>query len=97
MLSLAAMAMVAVLAADFYQEAPTPAATAKPAAASSAKNSPDDKIVCRSTDTTGSRLEVRKECHTIAEWRDITQQSRDSVDDLQRRHLTTGAVGGGGG
>ena len=55
---------------------PPPAASAPAAPA----QRPADKIVCRSTENTGSLLPGPKVCKTRAEWEQIRKDSRDYVE-----------------
>jgi len=43
---------------------------------------PEDKVICRFVNSTGSRLSRQKECHTRAEW---DRQSEDTQDDIDRQ------------
>jgi hypothetical protein len=43
---------------------------------------PDEKVVCRFVNSTGSRLSRQKECHTRAEW---DRQSEEYQDDVARQ------------
>lgn len=68
----------------------TPAAAADaPAAQATARtDKPEDKVVCRFVNSTGSRLSRQKECHTRAEW---DRQSEETADDIERqRERATG-------
>ncbi len=42
-----------------------------------------NRIVCRTMDTTGSRLGKKKACHTAAEWTEMQAQERRDVDKMQ--------------
>ncbi len=102
MLSFVAMTAAAGLLASTAGGTPV-AATGGPAAAPAAvappTPNPDDKVVCRTYDTTGSRLDSYKVCHTMAEWRQVNRAARDEINDVQRRDLQvthTGSVGAGG-
>ena len=78
----------------------TPAA-APPAAAASAPPAvkPEDRIVCRSEDTLGSRLESHKICHTAGEWKEINSNAAHDIGDSQRmggmNHTTGRGTAGG--
>ncbi len=53
-------------------------ATAKP------KTYDPDRIVCRAVEQTGSRLGTTRVCRTVAEWDQISKDSRTASDDVQR-------------
>ena len=40
-------------------------------------------MVCRSVESTGSRLGKKKECHTAAEWAEAQAISRRDVEKFQ--------------
>ena len=42
-----------------------------------------NQIVCRSETDIGSRLSRRRVCRTRAEWRELSQVNRDTVDRVQ--------------
>ena len=68
-----------VLAQTQTQPVPVPVA---PANASKAK-SDVDKVVCRSEDTIGSRLEARQVCMTRQQWQQYEAENRQKTQDLQ--------------
>lgn len=41
------------------------------------------RIICEKVKITGSRLAVKKTCHTAAEWADIRRQQRDNTSRIQ--------------
>jgi hypothetical protein len=43
---------------------------------------PEDKVVCRFVNTTGSRLSREKECKTRADW---NRESDETADDIDRQ------------
>jgi len=64
----------------FADSSPT-AAPAKPA-----KGKSDvDKVVCRTQDTLGSRLQAHQVCMTKSQWAAYEQQQRDEASGLQAR------------
>jgi hypothetical protein len=70
------LAIIAVLttpavAADSPSSAPSQA-TAK-------ADRPDDKVICKFVNTTGSRLSRNRLCQTRAQW---DQMSHDAIDDI---------------
>jgi hypothetical protein len=71
LVAFAALISTAAAAAD----QPAPAQTAK-------AQKPEDKIICRFTNTTGSRLIRDRECKTRAEW---DRESDDTRDDFEQR------------
>lgn len=74
---------VALLAA--FLAAPVAAfAQTAPAAATDGKDKKDpNRMVCRTMDTTGSRLGKKKECRTAAEWAEMQAQERRDVERMQ--------------
>ena len=88
------MRTIATLAAPLVliaaaSSAQTPTAAPAPTTAAPVK----DRIVCKSSDTLGSRLKVTKICHTQSEWR---QMARDQSDNMDARLRTVHQEAGGG-
>jgi hypothetical protein len=71
------LAMAAVVATPAAAGAP---ASQDQAAAKPAK--PEDKVVCRFVNSTGSRLGREKECKTRAQW---DRESEETQDDIARQ------------
>jgi hypothetical protein len=71
------LTMATAVAAPAAAGAPT--AQAQSAAKS---DKPEDKIVCRFVNSTGSRLSREKECKTRAQW---DHEAEDAQDDLARQ------------
>lgn len=65
-------------------------AQAQPTAVPAAKKDDPNKPVCRTMDTTGSRLGKRRECHTPAEWASIAAASRQEVEHQQTNRWGSG-------
>jgi hypothetical protein len=65
------------------QAVPAPAAPTQ--AAPATKVDPLDRIVCRSEETSGSRLKKHKVCATVREWQEQREENRDAVDLYQRK------------
>ncbi len=42
-----------------------------------------DRVICEKVKVIGSRLAVKKTCHTAAEWADIRRQQRMQTDKIQ--------------
>lgn len=45
---------------------------------------PLDKIICRTEDGLGSRLNRKKVCMTVREWKDQADDSRDAMERVQQ-------------
>ena len=54
----------------------------------------DNKIVCRRSESTGSRLGGERVCKTQAEWTNQSRQSQADLKDLVRRSYNTNLPGG---
>lgn len=76
------MSLMIALLASSTAAAGTPAAT--PAAASAE----DKKVICRTDPVLGSRIKVKKNCKTVAQWREydaqLQQLSRDTHTGTKR-------------
>ena len=66
--------------------APDPAATA-PAANSPLASKDPDRIICKREETVGTRLGGKKECHTAAQWDDISHESAAALTALQTANI----------
>ena len=76
-----------VLAQIVFDDSPPPAAPAK-----GAKSKNDvDKVVCRTQDTLGSRLQAHQVCMTKSQWFAFQQQQRDDVAGMQARTPAMGS------
>jgi hypothetical protein len=51
------------------------------------KTAGPDRIVCRERIVTGSRLAYARDCHTRAEWEEITRAARDYINGQQLKGL----------
>ena len=54
-------------------------------AQSTSKPDPENKIVCKFINTTGSRLRRDRECRTRAEWERAPEATRDDVERQEQR------------
>lgn len=62
------------------QAPPTQTATVK----TPATVNPLDKIICRTEEGLGSRLNRKKVCMTVRDWKDQADDSRDAVERIQQ-------------
>ncbi len=62
---------------------PATAALAEPKKNQSADMGDADRIICERIKMTGSRLAVKKTCHTAAEWTELRRQQRMTTDRIQ--------------
>jgi hypothetical protein len=49
------------------------------------KTNPLDKMVCRTDEASGGRLNRRRICMTVREWQEQAQESREATELLQRQ------------
>ena len=80
MLSVVLPLAVIVASASSISQA-VPPAQAQPAPV--AKLSHQDKIVCRTEEGSGGRLNRKKVCMTVRDWQDQAQDSREATERLQ--------------
>ena len=64
----------------FDNSAPAPAAAAAP---NPKARSDLDKVVCRTQEEIGSRLQNHKVCMTVDQWKVYAQQYKDQVQEVQ--------------
>jgi Spy/CpxP family protein refolding chaperone len=60
------------------------AASASPPSATGAGKDAN-KMICRTIQEIGSRLNKTRACHTKAEWEDLRRQARQNVQNIQDR------------
>jgi hypothetical protein len=85
------VAVMVVLAAPAIGAAPAAQAQTDPK-----PERPQDKMVCKFVNTTGSRLSGTRECRTRAEWDRASADTQDDVDHMEKR-ATGNPVGDDGG
>lgn len=73
--------LLAAAAPAAAQNAPT--AAAAPAAT---RADPLDKIVCRTEEGLGSRLNRKKVCMSLRDWRDQADDARNATERMQQMH-----------
>jgi hypothetical protein len=76
-LMVACAALSVPMGAFAGQSEPVPAQPATIPAPSGAKS---DRVICRTDDTTGSRITKKKICMTAAQWRESSYQAGQSVE-----------------
>jgi hypothetical protein len=74
-----ALLLVGATPAAAQTPAPAPSATSQ-----KAKPNPLDKIVCRAEDSLGSRLNVKRVCMTVREWKDQADANRERTEQFQQ-------------
>jgi len=57
-------------------------------------NADPNKLICQAFETTGTRLGRRTVCKTALEWRELTAQHREGVEQLQRMGTSVGCQEG---
>lgn len=58
-------------------------------AAEAASGNKLDKIVCRTEESLGSRLNVKRVCRTVREWREEAEASREALERIQQQGQAT--------
>lgn len=74
-----------ILAAPAIAQTNVPPTAQTQAAAPVEKPNPLDKIVCKTDDTSGSRLKRHKVCATVREWQEQQQDNREALDRMQQQ------------
>ena len=78
--------IVILLAAAAPAKAQAPAA---PAEQAKAQVDPLDKIVCRTEEGLGSRLNRKKVCMSLRDWKDQADDSRAATEKMQQMNTQT--------
>lgn len=81
MLKYAPFLIVLAAAAPATAQAP---ATQTADISSEVRKNPLDKIVCRTEEGLGSRLNRKRVCMSVREWKDQADDSRDAVERIQQ-------------
>jgi hypothetical protein len=74
------LAVLVALAAPASEAAPAAQAQSNPK-----PERPQDKIVCKFVNSTGSRLSGTRECRTRAEWERASADAQDDIDHMEKR------------
>jgi hypothetical protein len=72
------MVLTAALSCPTFAQAPRQVQPPK-------THNPEDKIVCRSINTTGSRISSERVCKTLAQWEADADATRDELENGPRR------------
>jgi len=75
--------LISLLAFPAAAQTPAPPTPPPQPAATPAKESSLDKIVCKTDDTSGSRLKRHKVCATVREWQEQQAENREALERLQ--------------
>lgn len=81
--SVALSTLLAGLPSVALAQAPASAPAVQTAAVAGKAEADKQKVVCRTIDATGSRLQKRRECHTLAEWTEIRMLDRQALERTQ--------------
>lgn len=81
MYKFASVVLALAIATPVMAQAPT---GATPPAAAPVKADPLDKIVCRTEEGLGSRLNRKKVCMSLRDWKDQADDARDATGRLQQ-------------
>ena len=72
--------LVTALPAVAQAQSPAP----QPQAAPAAKPNPLDKVVCKTEEVIGSRLNSQRVCLTVREWQEQSDANREALERLQQ-------------
>lgn len=78
---------------------PAPAEAAPPAAAgapapAAAPVKPEDQIVCKRVDVSGTRIQLPKKCMTRKDWARMDGPGKEDIESIMRANLTVNHPGG---
>lgn len=48
-----------------------------------------NRVICRTSDVLGSRLQRKRECHTAAQWKEVEMQNRQNIEHQQSNQWQT--------
>lgn len=80
MFKIAPVVILLAAAAPATAQAPAAQATAKP------QVNPLDKIICRTEEGLGSRLNKKKVCMSLRDWKDQVDDNRNAAERMQQMH-----------
>ena len=75
-----ALTFLSVVATSAIADVPAPAVPQP----TQAQPNPLDKIVCRTEESLGSRLNTKRVCMTLREWKDQADANRASLEKMQQ-------------
>ncbi|HEY5072424.1 MAG TPA: hypothetical protein VII63_10375 [Caulobacteraceae bacterium] len=76
------------------QTAPPPTAVDQAAQSRSFKDAhAANRVICKTTDTTGSRLSGERTCRTVAQWDQMSHDHQDNTNDFMRHTYSNNGAG----
>ena len=78
--------------AQAQTSAPAPAPTAVATTAAPVK--PEDQIVCKRVDVSGTRVQLPKKCMTRKDWARMDGPGKEDIQSIIRSNLTRNSTGG---
>ena len=78
--------------AQAQTSAPAPAPTA--VATTAAPLKPEDQIVCKRVDVSGTRVQLPKKCMTRKDWARMDGPGKEDIQSIIRSNLTRNSTGG---
>lgn len=96
--SIAALALCAFLGGPVMAQpvqtpsAPAPAPTAVATTAAPVK--PEDQIVCKRVDVSGTRVQLPRKCMTRKDWARMDGPGKEDIQSIIRSNLTRNSTGG---
>jgi hypothetical protein len=78
------LAFLALVGGALSQSANAQAVNPTPAA----HTDPLDRVVCRTEDSLGSRLNAKRTCKTVREWKEDAEGGRDTTERMQQSQGT---------
>jgi invasion protein IalB len=83
MLKYASLAVLLAAAAPVVAQT-APPAQAQPGAAPASKVDPLNKMICKTEEVIGSRLNTQRVCMTAREWKDQADDTRQAIERMQQ-------------
>lgn len=91
---LLALVLAAGLAGSVQAGTPAPTPAPAPAATPAAQVKPEDQIVCKRVDVSGTRVQLPKKCMTRKDWARMDGPGKDDIQSIVRSNLTRNGTGG---
>ena len=80
--------------AQAQTSAPAPAPAPTAVALTAAPLKPEDQIVCKRVDVSGTRVQLPKKCMTRKDWARMDGPGKEDIQSIIRSNLTRNSTGG---
>lgn len=91
---IAALGLAGGLACSAQAQTSAPALAPTAVATTAAPLKPEDQIVCKRVDVSGTRVQLPKKCMTRKDWARMDGPGKEDIQSIIRSNLTRNSTGG---